>query len=29
MGIYKQIETPHPELTTDSIIQRIIDHRKV
>ncbi|ORX41848.1 Nucleotidylyl transferase [Piromyces finnis] len=29
LGIYKQIETPHPELTTNNIIQRIIDHRKV
>lgn len=29
LGIYKQIETPFPELTTNNIIQRIIDHRKV
>jgi ethanolamine-phosphate cytidylyltransferase len=28
-GIFKQIESPMPHLTTDHIIKRIIEHRKV
>lgn len=29
MGIYKQIESPMPHLTTEHIINRILQHRKL